>query len=105
MPPAVGLRFGLAAPQQPIRFHGAFALHLHRAALLGEEVAVQHGGGFLGELDAPREAARFHTAGDVDGVAPDVVDKFLDADDAGHGGAGVDADADADGLIHFAVAL
>ena len=48
----------------------------------------------LADLDAARHAVRLEAAGSVDGVAPQVVDELVAADDAGDHGTAVHADAD-----------
>src|SRR5690349_2376029 len=58
----------------------------------GEELA-----GAVGDEDLAGLAVGFETAGDVHGVAPDVVGEFARADDAGDERSGVDADAELPG--------
>jgi hypothetical protein len=51
------------------------------------------------DLDLAGDAMTFHAAGKVHGVAPKIIDKFLNANDAGDDRTGVDADAHREG--HF----
>jgi len=47
-------------------------------------------------LNVTREAVRFHAAGGIDRISPEVVDKVFDTNYTSNNGAGVDADADAE---------
>src|SRR5439155_12830452 len=51
----------------------------------------------LRDLHATGYAVRFHPAGNIHGVTPDIVEEQAPADDASHHLAGVDADADLQG--------
>ena len=52
----------------------------------------------FGNLGQVSEAVGLHTAGDIDGIAPEIVDEFLTADNAGDDGPDVDAHTQADGF-------
>src|SRR5688500_18209806 len=64
-------------------FHVAFALDRNSAAVLAEELVLEQLVGGAGDLDAVGGALRFHAAGRVDRVAPEVVKEALATDDAG----------------------
>src|SRR5690606_7991171 len=73
----------------------ALPFHLDDAARLEREtgnVLYERVGG-RGDVDPPGVAVGLHAAGRIDGVAPEVVLEFLDANDPGDDGTRVDADA------------
>src|SRR5207247_2653426 len=81
-------------PEQKERLRPPPPLELDRAARLDREAAGERALGRAGDVDAAGAAARFQAARNVHGVAPDVVDELVPADDAGDDRAGVDADAE-----------
>src|SRR6266850_6495506 len=76
--------------------HFAFPFHIHRAAWLTYKIGLDELVGSARDLNRSVTAVRFHAAGSVDGVAPQIVNELLAADDARHHGSGVDADTQAD---------
>src|SRR6185437_7873790 len=70
------------------------ALDLDFAPGLADELIPDQAKGVAGNLDALALPLRFHPACDVHGIAPEVVDEFLAANDAGDHWAGIDADAE-----------
>src|SRR5476649_1331354 len=86
-------RLAIPAVQKP-SVHLALAFYLDGPAFFKRELPVQSLPGGVGHMDAPGHAVGFHPAGRVDRVAPQVVEKFALADDAGDDRAGADADAD-----------
>ena len=83
---------------EPIGCHIALALDVNAAPVF-EHVAIAK---FLVNryryLDAPCLPMGFHTAGDVDRISPQVVDKFFGANDPGHHRPRINSDADIEGL-------
>src|SRR5262245_35936108 len=76
--------------------HFAFTFHVHHAAWLADKIALDEFVGGARNLNRPITAVRFHAAGGVDGVTPQVVNEFFATDDARHHRSGVDADTQAD---------
>src|SRR5882757_7617905 len=79
-------------PEQP-GLDAALALDLDGATLLEDEQALKLFVDRARHLNRIGQAARFHAAGEVHRVAPQVIDVLALADDAGHHRAAVDADA------------
>ena len=79
-------------PQQEVGIHHALALDVERAARLERVGAAQDVARLRGDMDLPWRAECLHAACGVHRVAPDVVDEFVRADDAGDYWASVDAD-------------
>src|SRR5581483_7991813 len=75
--------------------HRALALDLGGAPRLAVEAVGDALVGALGDLHGAGRAVRLHAAGDVDGVAPQVVQEPLLPDDPGDHRAGVDPDPEA----------
>src|SRR4051812_36936330 len=73
----------------------ALAFDFDFAAVLESESFVQRFADHVGDVYSIRGAARFHPAGGVYGIAPQIVDEFTRADDAGDNRSGVDADPNA----------
>src|SRR5262245_25670755 len=66
-----------------VRLHPSLALDLDRVARLELEHGRQERLGRRGHVNAPWHAVRLHAARRVHGVAPQVVDELLLADDTG----------------------
>src|ERR1700733_12044664 len=97
------------------RFHGGprvvfpseYVPHLHIVGALqldgpsgfAVELVLDQVVGAAGDLDGPARALGFHTARQIHGRAPEIVDELLAADDAGHHRAGVDANAERELVI------
>ena len=73
--------------------HLASALDVNAAAILQAVAIFELFVGADTDMDAIDHAMGLHAAGDVDGVAPEVLAEFFDADDPSNHGAGVDANA------------
>src|SRR3954453_24132816 len=71
----------------------ALPFHVDRPARLAVELLCDQVVGRTCDLHAPGRSVGLHAARRVDGVAPEVVEEALPADNAGHDGARVDADA------------
>src|SRR5262245_6418919 len=71
----------------------ALSLHVDEAAWLGLEVVREQLPGRAGALDRVRRPVRLHSARDVDGVAPEVVEEASPPDHSGDDRAGADPDA------------
>src|SRR5947209_465862 len=96
---ARGLATGARSPcrrRQPalqqVHPHRPFALHLDRSPLLKRIPVPKPLVGGLGHLDGAGHSVRFHPAGGVDGIAPEIVAELARADDARHHRPGVDPD-------------
>src|SRR5262245_33007047 len=76
--------------------HFAFPLYIQRAARLTDKIVLDKFVGGAGNLNRSVAAVRFHAAGGVDGVTPQIVTELLATDDARHYRSGVDADPEAD---------
>ena len=61
----------------------AEAFAIDRASGFAFVVGAEGGAGGFGDVDATGEAGAFHAAGDIHGVAPDVVGDLLFSDDVG----------------------
>lgn len=89
-------RVGLDPAQEKVCFDLAFlladALHVDLPSVVkGKALVLQDGVGLLWDLDPAADPRAVHPTGQVHGFAPDVVLRFLSADDAGHHGAVADA--------------
>jgi hypothetical protein len=67
-------------------------LHFDPAPLRAHEIVLDQFIRVAGYLDGAVLAMGLHSAGEVHGVTPKIVDEFLMADDPGDHGAGVDPD-------------
>src|SRR5689334_913849 len=83
-----------ALAAQQIGLHLLVALQLDRATPLEIKLVRKPHEAGLRYLDLIRNAARFHGAGSVNGIAPDIVGEFVHADAAGHDVSGMEADPD-----------
>src|SRR4051812_11520579 len=82
-------------PQQVPRTQSTFAFDFDFAAVLESERLLQRLADYMGDVDSIRRATRFHPTGGVYGIAPQIIDEFTGADDAGDNGARVDPDPNA----------
>ncbi len=85
-------RLVVAAPDQVPGVHEALALDLHIAAFLEHERVADPVIDVLRHLNSAGDVGGLHTRGDVDGVAPDVVEEFAGSDHPGHHRPGGQAD-------------
>ena len=67
--------------------------YFDRTLGLADEFIPDQSEGVAGDLDALTLSLRFHATRNVHGITPEVIDKFLAADDAGHHRTGIDTDA------------
>src|SRR5262249_25685532 len=74
------------------RFHLPLALHRDGPPRLVDDLVIEQLLGRSRDLDPSRGPLRLHAAGSVYGVAPEVVEKPLPADHAGHDRSRVDPD-------------
>src|SRR6266511_5714981 len=79
---------------EEVRGHSSLAFHLNFAAMFEGVFVLEPFVGGFGNLNGSKLAERFHAAGSVHGIAPEVVNEFLAADDSSDDGAGADADAE-----------
>lgn len=73
-------------------FNVADALHLDDAARFKLERAVEAGFKGCGHMNFSDHAMGFHSGGQIDSIAPDIIGKFPAPDNAGRHRAGLDAD-------------
>src|SRR6516164_7982984 len=87
---------GRASPlaAQQIGIHLLICFKLDGAAPLKDKMLGEAHKGGLRHLDLIRNAARFHGAGGVNGIAPDIIGKFVHADDPRHDIAAMKTDPD-----------
>src|SRR6266540_2172518 len=83
---------GLSAGEEKSR-HFPLSFHFDFAATLEGIFVFEVFVGGRGNLDGSQLAQRLHAAGDVHGVAPEVVDEFFASDDPGDDRPAADADA------------
>src|SRR5208283_2893666 len=81
------------------RLHIVRALNLDGPARFAVELVPDQIVGAPGDLDGAALAVGFHTARQIHGRAPEIIDKLLAADDAGHHWPGVDANAKGELLV------
>src|SRR5262249_29140928 len=74
----------VAAPDQIPGVHDALALDVDLAALLEHEIVVEAFVDVVGHLNSTLDIRGFHPCGDVDGIAPDVVEELARTDDSGY---------------------
>lgn len=86
-------------PGQQVGIHNALTLDGNLAARLEEVPVAQSLLNLLSNLDTPRQPMRFHPAGNIDGISPQVITEFLCANHARHHRANVDACADLEGCM------
>ena len=79
--------------------HFIGALQLDGPAGFAVELVLDQVVGAAGDLDGPGLAVGFHTARQIHGRAPEIIDELLAADDAGHHWARVDANAEGELLV------
>src|ERR1019366_1923108 len=91
--------------EQSVDDFGGAALDLDAAAAVKAVFVFQALIGQVGNLDGSRLAKGLEAAGEVDGVAPEVVGKFPPPNDSGDDRAGADADTELDGGVVSGVEL
>src|SRR6516165_7155833 len=92
------LRQSALAAQQ-IGLHLLVSLNLDGAAPLENEALGKPHEASMGHLDLIRNAARFHGACGINGIAPDIIGKFVRPDDPRHNIAAVKTDPDLEVLV------